>query len=82
MNSRRYLVSLLKQSWRPSSTSTGLSAGQQQLPSSLQGFPSHQYPKVDPIALVSKDLSLLVGDIHAKLDNELERQSQLAEMSK
>ena len=81
MNSRRYLVSLLKQSWRPSSTSTGLSAGQQQLPSS-QSFPSHQYPKVDPIALVSKDLSLLVGDIHAKLDNELERQSQLAEMSK
>ena len=76
---RRLLFSLMKSSLRPSSTSTGLSAGQQ--PS--QGFiPTHQYPKVDPIALVSKDLSALVEDIHTKLDNELECHSQLGEMSK
>ena len=78
MNTRRLLVSLLKQSWRPSSTSTGLS-GQHQL---SQGLPAHQYPKVDPIALVSKDLSSLVGDIHTKLENELEHHSQLGKMSK
>jgi len=75
---RRLLASLLKQSWRPSSTSTGL-FGQQQ---PTQAIPSHQYPKVDPFSLVSKDLNSLVGNIHKELDNELTHHSELGEMSK
>lgn len=75
---RRLLASLLKQSWRPSSTSTGL-FGQQQ---PTQAIASHQYPKVDPFSLVSKDLNSLVGNIHKELDNELTHHSELGEMSK
>ena len=75
---RRLLTSIFKQSWRPSSPSTGL-LGQQQ---PTQAIPLHQYPKVDPIALVSQDLNAMVGEIHKELDDELKNNSELGAMSK
>ena len=74
---RRLLTSLLKQSWRSSSTSSGL-RGKQQPTQAI----THQYPKVDPIALVSSELNAMVGDIHKELDDELKNDSELGAMSK
>jgi len=74
---RKLLTSLLKHSWRSSSTSSGL-RGQQQPTQAI----THQYPKVDPIALVSSELNAMVGDIHKELDDELKNDSELGAMSK
>ena len=74
---RRLLTSLLKQSWRSSSTSSGL-RGQQQPTQAI----THQYPKVDPRALVSSELNALVGDMHKELDDELKIDCELGAMSK
>lgn len=75
---RKLLTSLLKQSLRSSSTSSGL-RGQQQ---PTQAIPLHQYPKVDPIALVSSDVNAMFSEIHKELEGELKIDSEIGEISK
>ena len=76
---RRQIFRLLTTSLRSSSTSSGL-RGQQQPTKAVPT--THQYPKMDPHALMAGDLDAMFGEIHQELNEELKSDLELGDMAK
>ena len=76
---RRQIFNLLKQTLRSSSTSSGLRSQQQ--PTKAVPAP-RSYPKIDPYALVTQELSSMVPEIHQELNDQLKSDIELGDMAK